>query len=52
MTCIFCQTQMKLVTFGRGFANYACPRGCNYYLSKEVEKEPTQKEESECVANA
>ena len=37
MTCIFCQAQMKLVTFGRGFANYACPRGCNYYLTEETE---------------
>ena len=52
MTCIFCQAQMKLVTFGRGFANYACPRGCGYYLSEEVKIDPERKEEAECVANA
>lgn len=52
MTCIFCQEQMKLVTFGRGFANYSCHRGCNYYLSKEVEGDEKKKEEAECVANA
>ena len=35
--CFFCAAPMKLVTAGRGFANYSCPRGCNYYLTEETE---------------
>ena len=50
--CLFCGKPMRVVSSGRGFTTYGCPRGDSYYLSEEVpalEAEPQRKEESECV---
>ena len=48
--CLFCGKPMRVVSSGRGFTTYGCPRGDSYYLSEEApEAAPQRKEESECV---
>lgn len=36
MTCLFCQSPMKIETSSRGITTYGCSKGCTNYQYEEI----------------
>lgn len=36
MTCLFCQSPMKIESSSRGITTYGCSRGCSDYQYEEI----------------